>query len=196
MLLTIIISMTLHELAHGFVAYKLGDTTAKEEGRLSLNPLRHIDPFLTVLMPLLMFLTTGVAFGGAKPVPIDTRRLKGGEWGFAAVALAGPVTNFLLAFLGFLLWYFLPASLASDFFGVFTTVNLGFAAFNILPIPPLDGSRLLYAVAPDGVRTVLRKIEQVSFFILIALVFLAGSLLSQVIGAIMNGMLDLFYLIV
>ena len=90
-------SMILHELAHGFTAYKLGDDTAKRDGRLSLNPLRHIDPFMTILVPLLLAISGMPVFGGAKPVPVDTRRVKGGEWGFALVALMGPLTNFILA---------------------------------------------------------------------------------------------------
>jgi Zn-dependent protease len=188
--------MSLHEIAHGFVAYKLGDETAKEQGRLTLNPLKHIDPIFSVLMPILMFLTVGVAFGGAKPVPINTRRLKFGEWGFALVALAGPLTNLILAFLGFLLWHFTYGSGLTAFFAIFPQVNLGFFAFNILPIPPLDGSRLLYAIAPDWARRGLEKIEQAGFFVLIAIVFLAGGLLSTVMSSIMTGLLDLFQLVV
>ncbi len=195
-LLAVIISMTLHEIAHGYAAYALGDTTAKEQGRLSLNPFHHLDPILSLAMPVLMFLTTGFAFGGAKPVPIDTRRLRYHEWGFALTALAGPATNLVLAFLGFLLWHFLPVSFITDFLAVFVQVNLGFFAFNILPIPPLDGSRLLYAIAPDGVRRALESIEKYGFFVMIAIVFLLGGLLSSIIGRIMLAMLDLFNWIV
>ena len=96
--IVILISMMLHELAHGFVAYWLGDDTAKDEGRLTLNPLKHLDPVLSIAMPLLLFLTGGPIFGGAKPVPVDSRRLKFGVWGMALVAIAGPLMNFLLAF--------------------------------------------------------------------------------------------------
>ena len=101
MLVIILISMVLHELAHGVVAYLLGDTTAKDEGRLTLNPFKHLDPIISILVPLFMYMTGGPIFGGAKPVPVDSRRLKGGAWGMALVAIAGPLTNFILAFLAF-----------------------------------------------------------------------------------------------
>lgn len=104
--MVILLSMMLHELAHGVVAYKLGDDTAKTEGRLTLNPLKHLDPVLSVAMPLILFLSGGPIFGGAKPVPINTRKLKHGVWGMALVAIAGPLTNFVLAFLVFLLGHF------------------------------------------------------------------------------------------
>ena len=97
----ILFSMVLHEMAHAYMAYFLGDTTAKEEGRLSINPLVHIDPLMSIAIPLLLFISGGPIFGGAKPVPVSRRRLKGGQWGMALVAIAGPLTNFLLAFLGF-----------------------------------------------------------------------------------------------
>ena len=102
----ILFSMTLHELAHGVVAYKLGDDTAKEEGRLSLNPIKHLDPVYSILLPLVMFLIGGPVFGGAKPVPINTNKIKGKEWGMAAVAIAGPLTNVVLAFIAFLVSFF------------------------------------------------------------------------------------------
>ena len=88
----ILVSMILHELAHGVVAYMLGDDTAKKQGRLSLNPLKHLDPIISIALPLLMFISGGPIFGGAKPVPINTRNLKGGAWGMALVAIAGPIT--------------------------------------------------------------------------------------------------------
>ena len=95
----IVFSMVLHELAHGYVAYWLGDDTAKNDGRLSLNPLRHIDPVMTIFIPLLLALTGMPVFGGAKPVPVNSHKVRGAEWGFALVALAGPLTNFILAFI-------------------------------------------------------------------------------------------------
>ncbi|MCL2094682.1 site-2 protease family protein [Candidatus Saccharibacteria bacterium] len=204
-LLVILISMTLHEIAHGYAAYALGDDTAKEEGRLSFDPRRHLDPVMSIAMPIIMLLTTGVAFGGAKPVPIDTSRLKYREWGFALVALAGPATNLVLAFIGYLLLSFLPGSwlanpsapsLLGEFLVLFTRVNLAFMAFNILPIPPLDGSRILYAIAPDFVRRGMEQFERYGFIILLLIVFLAGGILWVVIGQVMQLMLDLFQLIV
>ncbi len=93
--------MIFHELAHGFMAYFLGDDTAKEEGRLTLNPLKHLDPLLSVALPLLLFMTGGPIFGGAKPVPVNSKNLKYGVWGMAMVAVAGPLMNFVIAFVAF-----------------------------------------------------------------------------------------------
>ena len=99
----VLVSMIFHELAHGLVAYWLGDDTAKSEGRLTLNPTKHLDPFLSILLPLMMFISGGPVFGGAKPVPVNSRNLKHGVWGMALVAIAGPLTNFALALVGFLI---------------------------------------------------------------------------------------------
>ena len=98
-LVIILFSMVLHELSHGLVAYWLGDTTAKEDGRLTLNPLKHLDPFMSVLLPMMLYFMNAPVFGGAKPVPVNSRNLKGKEWGMALVALAGPLMNFILAFI-------------------------------------------------------------------------------------------------
>ena len=102
----VLVSTVLHELAHGGVAYLLGDTTAKEEGRLSLNPLKHIDPVMSIFIPLMLFAMHGPIFGGAKPVPVNSQNLKGKEWGMALVALAGPFTNFVLALIFSMLGHF------------------------------------------------------------------------------------------
>ena len=163
----VVVSTVLHELSHGVVAYLLGDTTARDNGRLTLNPLKHVDPYMSILVPMLLYLAGGPIFGGAKPVPVDFRRLRFGAVGMALVAVAGPLTNFLLAFLLFLIGYFTGGFMVSDgavYLGnsevtevLFQAVmiNLGFAIFNMIPIPPLDGSRVLYAIAPDGARRVM-----------------------------------------
>jgi Zn-dependent protease len=200
-LVVILVSMTLHELAHGFVAYKLGDTTAKDLGRLTFNPKAHIDPWLSVILPLLLLISGGPIFGGAKPVPINTRQLKYDEWGFALVAIAGPLTNFILAFIGYIFWYlaanvFHAPAVAITFWTYWVSVNLGFFAFNLLPIPPLDGSRVLYALAPDGIRHAMEKLESFGLIFIIVLVFLAGALLSTVIGAIVGWALGLFQFVI
>ena len=141
-LCVIVFSMMLHELAHGAVAFALGDTTAKDDGRLTLNPIKHLDPFMSVVLPLISYLMGGVVFGGAKPVPVNTHRLKWGVWGMALVAIAGPLTNFILAFVSFLILE-LSGVTVND--GLIYTillemilVNLGFGVFNLIPIPPLD----------------------------------------------------------
>lgn len=196
----ILLSMMLHELAHGLVAYKLGDDTAKSEGRLTLNPFKHLDPVLSIVMPLLLFLSGGPIFGGAKPVPINTRKLKHGVWGMAMVAIAGPLTNFILAFVAFLLGHFTGwlyvSGILGEIFTDFVFINLGFGIFNLIPIPPLDGSRVLYAIAPDGVREVMARMENWGIMLVLILVIAVPGWLSMVMGGAMNGILDFFYWIV
>lgn len=196
MLGVILVSMTLHEAMHGFMAYYLGDDTAKLQGRLTLNPIRHIDPFLTVLLPILLALSGGPIFGGAKPVPFNPARVRYDEFGAALVALAGPLTNLVLAFIGYgatvLLGDANSSSLNSGIVGLiaymFVSVNLGFFAFNMLPIPPLDGSRILYALAPDFIRRGMETIENYGILFVFAIVLLANNFIL----AYMSYMIELF----
>ena len=196
----ILVSMILHELAHGVVAYWLGDDTAKREGRLTLNPLKHLDPVLSVVMPLLLLAMGMPIFGGAKPVPINTRNLKHGVWGMALVAVAGPLTNILLAFVAFVIGYatgaLMDLGVAGVIFWRFITVNLGFGVFNLIPIPPLDGSRVLYALAPDGVRRVMEGMERWGIWVVMILVVAVPSVVSTLMSGAMMGILDGFYWIV
>lgn len=197
----VLFSMVLHEMAHGYVAYFLGDTTAKDEGRLSLNPFVHIDPLMSILVPVLLYISGGPIFGGAKPVPISQRQLKGGAWGMALVAIVGPLTNFLLALIGFLIGHFGGFLLHDGYVGLFfkqvILANLGFMIFNLIPIPPLDGSRVLYAVAPDSIRAVFTKLES-SFgvFLVLVLIYGFGSYFAIFTSSIMMSILKFFYLIV
>lgn len=196
-LAVILISMILHELAHGVVAYLLGDTTAKDEGRLSLNPLKHLDPITSVALPLLMFIAGGPVFGGAKPVPVDSRRLKWGPFGMALVAIAGPLTNFILALISFVVFYHAGLLSENNFIGVLAanvvTINLGFFVFNILPIPPLDGSRLLYAIAPDGVRDVMEKMENsLGIWLVFGLIVIFSSVLTTLMSGMITGIVQFF----
>lgn len=199
-LVVILVSMMLHELAHGYVAYLLGDDTAKREGRLTLNPLKHLDPVLSVAMPLLLFLSGGPVFGGAKPVPVDSRNLKHGVWGMAMVAIAGPLTNFLLALVGFLIGYYTGAfsglGLYYEIMSNFVLVNLGFGVFNLIPIPPLDGSRVLYAIAPDGIREIMMRMERYGIIIVMILVIVFSGLISNLMLNAVNGILQGFYFLV
>ncbi len=188
----ILFSMVLHELAHGVVAYFLGDTTAKEDGRLTLNPLKHLDPYMSVLLPMMLYFMHAPVFGGAKPVPVNPHRLKGKEWGMALVALAGPLTNFLLAFVVFLVMRF---SEISDFGYQFMTINLGFMIFNLLPIPPLDGSRILYAISPDAVRNFLNSMEVYGVFVVYFLILFLGNVFSGIMLDGMNAVLKFFVFI-
>lgn len=166
----ILVSMTLHEAMHAFVGYWLGDDTAKVHGRLTFNPLAHIDPFTTVLLPLLLVMSGLPPFGAAKPVPFNPYNLRWREYGAALVGAAGPLTNLLLAvFASGILNLFNPdpASFGGQILGLFIIVNLSFFLFNMIPFPPLDGSRVLYAIAPDGVRRVMETIERMGFMAII-----------------------------
>lgn len=192
-LVIILLSMTLHEAMHAFVSYWLGDDTAKREGRLTLNPLKHIDPFLTIILPILLFLIPGAPiFGGAKPVPFRPDRVKWDDWGAALVALGGPLTNLVLAFVGFGIYAVFGAPSTTDTFGfilsTFININLGFFLFNIIPLPPLDGSRVLYALAPEPVRQVMQLIERYGIFVVFIIVLVARDLLYNY----MNGGIALF----
>ncbi len=190
-------SMILHELAHGLVALWQGDQTAKLSGRLSLNPLRHIDPIMTIAVPLVLALMGGPIFGGAKPVPINVRNLKHREWSFAMVAAAGPLTNLLLALIFFLFGHYsgalYGAGALSDLCYVGVMTNLGFAVFNILPIPPLDGSRILYVFAPNAVQNLMIKMERYGTMFVFLFIFICGGLFSSYMMGAEKGILNLFF---
>jgi len=191
----ILVSMTLHEAMHAFTSYWLGDDTAKQLGRLTLNPLKHIDPFLTIILPIGLALIGAPIFGGAKPVPFQPDRVRGGDWGAALVAIAGPLTNFFFAFIGFGIWALVGApttGIGAYVLTTFFTVNLGFFIFNILPIPPLDGSRVLYALAPEFVRTGMRFIEQYGIILVFAVVLLLGSYIGVFMGGAIGFFIDIF----
>lgn len=194
-LAVVLLSMTLHEAMHAFVGYWLGDDTAKLQGRLSLNPVKHIDPFLTLILPITLAVLGGPIFGGAKPVPFNPSRIRYDEWGAALVAIAGPLTNLLLAFIMFAVYAVAGApqsGLFAQILSTAVTVNLGFFIFNILPIPPLDGSRVLYALAPDFVRRGMEAIEQFGIFFIFALVLLAGPILSTFMSTAIQFFVELF----
>lgn len=202
-LLVILVSMTIHEAMHAFMGYFLGDQTAKAEGRLSLNPIRHIDPFLTILLPLVLLMLGAPVFGGAKPVPFNPHKVRFGEWGVALVAIVGPLTNLVLAFtffgigvsLGFVDKFGFSPSLIGVMLQTFVFVNLGFFAFNMIPIPPLDGSRVLYALAPDFVRGFMRQVEQYGLVIIMALVMVGSPFISLCMNWLIIHTLQLFILI-
>ncbi len=190
----VLFSMTLHEVMHGFVAYWLGDDTAKLEGRLTFNPLKHIDPVLTIALPLILAVIGGPIFGGAKPVPFNPARVKYNEWGAALVALAGPLTNFVIAFLIFGVYAILgtPGGILGNILATAVLVNLGFFVFNIIPIPPLDGSRVLYALAPEFVRRGMEAIEHYGIIFVFAIVMLAGAAVGTFIGSATLAIANLF----
>ena len=197
----ILLSMTLHEAMHAFMGYFLGDDTAKAQGRLTLNPIKHIDPFMTILLPVILALTPGAPiFGGAKPVPFNPNRVRYGDWGAALVAIAGPLTNFVIAFLAFGIGVLsgvitsqgVEATLVGQIIMLTMSVNLGFFVFNMLPIPPLDGSRVLYAFAPETVRRGMEMIERYGVMVIFAIVLIASPVISQIMITCMNAIISLF----
>lgn len=193
-ILVILFSMTFHELMHGIVAKWLGDDTAEAQGRLTLNPISHIDPFLTIALPVFLVILGGPIFGGAKPVPFNPARLKYDEWGTALVAIAGPLTNLFIAFVLFGVYAIADpgVGLVSQILLTAVYVNIGFFVFNMIPVPPLDGSRVLYAIAPDSVRRMMGAVEQFGIIFVFAIVLLAGPLLGSFMGGAINGIVDIF----
>lgn len=194
LLLSFLVSMSLHEAMHAFAAHALGDATAQEEGRLTLNPLAHIDLVTTILLPLAFILVGQPPFFAAKPVPFRPDRVKYDEWGAALVGLAGPFTNLALAIIGAFVFHNLPATASNLIYNVvliFVEVNVGFFIFNLIPFPPLDGSRLLYAVAPEPIQEVMYRIEQYGFFAILIFVVVLYPVISPAIGGIEQSLIRL-----
>lgn len=168
------VAMAFHEAMHAFAADWLGDTTAREEGRITLNPLAHIDPVMTIALPAVLLFLGLPPILAAKPVPFNPARVKYDEFGAALIGIAGPLTNLVLAVLtaGVLKIISLP-DVATTALVVFCVLNVALFIFNMLPIPPLDGSRLLYAFAPEPLQRVMAQIEAMGFtFLIIILVIL------------------------
>ncbi len=194
-IIVILLSMTLHEAMHGFVSYWLGDDTAKLQGRLTLNPIKHIDPFLTIILPVILAISGMPIFGGAKPVPFNPFNVRWGDWGAALVAVAGPLTNFVIAFISFGVWalFGTPTSgLLYEVIHASILVNLGFFIFNLIPITPLDGSRVLYALAPDFAKRGMEAMERYGIIVVFGVVLLAGQYLSSFMIAAVNFFLVVF----
>ena len=201
----LIIAIVFHEVAHGLMAYRLGDPTAKDLNRLSFNPLRHVDPVGTLLVPGMLALASGPIFGWAKPVPVNKRRLDNPRWGMAAVGAAGPLTNFILAAIGAIALGLLaphitpgptaePGLLVQGLF-YFILINIFLGMFNLLPIPPFDGSHIVEALIPR--RYVhyyekLRPFGMLLFIGLVALTWFAPDLgvLENTIGPPVNWALE------
>ncbi|MBQ7500766.1 MAG: site-2 protease family protein [Clostridia bacterium] len=192
----ILLAFSVHESAHALIAYKLGDPTARNLGRITLNPMKHLDPIGTVSM--LLF---GVGF--AKPVPINSRNFKNPKWGMCLSALAGPLSNFILGFIGFNIYYLLSKwtglynfseilyTVLCLLFFVMASLNVSLAVFNLLPIPPFDGSRVLFVFLPQKYYFAIMKYER---YIMIAILLLiAGGARLNILSTIVNGILNGFY---
>lgn len=192
-LIILIFSAVLHELMHGVVADKLGDPTARIMGRLTLNPIPHLDPLMSVLLPaLLVFSGSPVIFGAAKPVPVNPIHFKDPKKDMALVALAGPLTNIALALISAQIIRFLPASrlggpleaTIESFLFLVVIYNLMLSIINLIPIPPLDGSKVIAAILPDDIARSYLSIQQFGIFILFFLLFfpMGGFSLGQIIN--------------
>lgn len=191
----ILVSMTLHEAVHAYVSYWLGDDTAKLSGRLTLNPLKHIDPVMTLLLPILLAISGAPIFGGAKPVPFNSNKIKFNEWGIALIALSGPLTNFFIAFVLVGIWALFDTNDSTIYSQILITaasINVGFFVFNMLPFPPLDGSRVLYALAPDFIRRGMEAVEKFGIIIVFIVVMMLGIQLQYLMSTLINFFLQIF----
>jgi len=180
LILILILSIVIHEVSHGAMANHLGDPTAKYAGRLTLNPLRHLDPIGSVILPIFLVIMAklmggGIIFGWAKPVPINPYNFRDQKYGSAKVALAGPGSNLAIALVfGLALRFFPQLSLIPGLVLIFSYIvyiNILLAVFNLLPIPPLDGSHLLFTFLPPGMENLKIFLSQYGFYILLFIIF-------------------------
>ncbi len=172
-LVIVILSAIIHEYSHGWVADRLGDSTARLAGRLTLNPLAHIDPIGTILVPLILVMLPGnFIFGWAKPVPFNPFALRSRRWGPALVALAGPLSNLLIALVLAIVIRILGVSIFTSLLAIIVYINILLAVFNLVPIPPLDGSKVLYALLPDTPSWWRLKVQMEQYGMMLVIVFI------------------------
>lgn len=188
----LIFSAIVHEVSHGLMAEKLGDSTARDQGRITLNPIPHIDPFGSILLPLLLLAVgSPIIFGAARPVPVDFDSLRPRKLGMALVALAGPLSNFLLAilFLG-VIKLGLTNQISGPVLGLAALINIVLGTFNLVPIPPLDGSKILASFLPDNIMYWILSMEKYGFILVI--VFLYAGLLNLILFPVIRVFQSLF----
>lgn len=188
--ISLVVSISIHEMMHALVGDKLGDTTARDMGRVSLNPLRHIDPFLTIILPIITLVVFQRPVLAAKPVPFNPDRVKFDEFGAALIALAGPVTNFVLAAVAVALLHLVSGGLLFHILSTFAVLNVGLFVFNMIPIPPLDGSRVLFAVAPEPLQAFMAQLEQFGFVLIFGLILIPSIGFGQFIYNLDNSVIN------
>jgi len=186
-IIILIMSVVVHEVSHGYAALALGDPTAKYQGRLTLNPLSHLDPIGSVLVPLIGYLAGGFIIGWAKPVPFNPYNLRNQKWGEALVAIAGPLSNISLAVIFGLFIRFASgqAFMTPAFLGLagfVVMINITLAIFNLIPIPPLDGSKILFAVLPYKWQAIRQSFEQYGLILVFVFIFFLWPILSPVVS--------------
>ena len=185
-IIILIFSVVVHEVSHGYVAYLQGDNTAKFAGRLTLNPLNHLEWFGSFILPVMSYFAGGFIIGWAKPVPFNPYNLRNQRWGEALVAVAGPLSNICIAlFFGLLIRFGVAESFGEAFFQIsamIVFINLVLATFNLIPIPPLDGSKILFSIIPNGMENIREFLERNGFFILIFFVFFLWKFLLPLIS--------------
>ncbi len=180
----IVFSAIIHEYSHGWMANQLGDPTAKLAGRLTLNPLAHIDLFGSIILPILL-IPTGLLFAYAKPVPFNPYNLRDQRWGPVKVAFAGPISNFALAFVFGIVLQLLPAtSPMAPFIFIIVFANVLLGVFNLVPIPPLDGSKFLFAILPPSAQNIRINLEKYGFIILLVFIFWGFGVLHPIISVV------------
>ncbi len=191
-LLILLFSAIIHEVSHGLAAEKLGDSTARDEGRITLNPIPHIDPFGSILLPaLLLFVGSPIIFGAAKPVPVNFDALRPRKLGMALVSFAGPASNFILAILMILpIKFGLLSGIMAEYWLKAVVMNLVLGTFNLLPIPPLDGSKILASLLPTNAMYWILSMERYGFFIVI--IFLMLGILDKILGPVITTFFNLF----
>ncbi len=195
---TLVPAVVLHELAHGLVADRFGDSTPRLMGRLTLNPVKHADPFGTLILPGLLLLPYlfgrgGPVFGYAKPMPVNTANLRNPDRKMMAIALAGPLTNLFLAVVGALAFRVVGVDAGSltSFLGIWITLNVVLAVFNIMPIPPLDGSKVLAMFLPPRAREVYRSWEPYGALFMLVVFFLFPGAIFAIVNPVVEGLLAL-----
>lgn len=187
-IIVLIFSVIIHEVSHGYAAYFQGDNTAKYANRLSLNPLVHLEWFGSFILPVISYFFGGFIIGWAKPVPFNPYNLRNQKWGEAIVAFAGPLSNIIIAVIfGSLLRFAVPLGIASQslaaIFSTIVFINLVLATFNLIPIPPLDGSKILFSFLPYGMRGIRNTFERYGTFLLIFFIFFLSQYLLPVVAA-------------